>query len=179
MGLSVLHSTSPTFRYLQSQARYPSGIVATLTTVGVLPTEGCWDSPHSFAGISRICYGPSMSRSQTPELHVRLLRNVRAIREDKGWSQTRLAEEASRLGLPWNRATVSDLELDPPRRNLTAAELTLLPAVLGVELSDLLGKGSVRIGSAEVSSRTVLRLLGGQASRVRERDIRLKARGRR
>lgn len=116
-----------------------------------------------------------MTRTQAAELHATIAQNMRAIRQERGWSQEQLAERAAAVGLPWNRSWVADLENG--RRYVSVEEIILLPLALEVEVSDLLGRGPVRVGSVEVSSRTILKLLGGHASQVRNRDIRLQGRG--
>jgi transcriptional regulator with XRE-family HTH domain len=114
------------------------------------------------------CYLLPMTKSR--DLYEVVAESVRELRRSRGWSQEHLAERAAAVGLPWNRSWVADLENG--RRYLSVEELILLPLALGLELSDLLGKGSLRIGSAEVSSRTVLKLLSGNASQVRKVEIR-------
>lgn len=66
---------------------------------------------------------------EVPSLSVAVARRVRAIREEGGVTADQLAEAARFVGLGWQRGTVASLETG--RREVTAAELLLLPLILG------------------------------------------------
>jgi transcriptional regulator with XRE-family HTH domain len=75
-------------------------------------------------------------------------RRLREIRETHGWVQEDVARAARGAGLDWSRATVAAIETG--RRDLSAAELVYLPAVLSTaagtpftpyELADLIPDG--------------------------------------
>lgn len=49
-------------------------------------------------------------------------RRVRALRTDRGWTQQQLADEMERLGFPWKRITVAEVE-GVRRRSVSVDEL--------------------------------------------------------
>ena len=67
-------------------------------------------------------------------------RQVRARRDGRGWSGARLAEEMTRLGVPWDRSTVAKLEtgrrsvVSVPELLALAVALEVTPAALLVDL---------------------------------------------
>jgi transcriptional regulator with XRE-family HTH domain len=65
--------------------------------------------------------------------------NLRRIRAEKGWRQEDVAVHARQLGLRWDAATVTAIELG--RRQLSAGELLLLPSLLDAPLTELLLSG--------------------------------------
>lgn len=68
----------------------------------------------------------------------RLIMNaVRSLRDAKGWSAERLADEMTAVGIPWNTAIVTNLELGR-RKSLRVHELLALAYVLDAKPLDLL-----------------------------------------
>lgn len=65
---------------------------------------------------------------QASSLSVSVAHRVRAIREEGGVTADRIAEAARYFGLGWQRGTVASIETG--RREVTAAELLLLPLIL-------------------------------------------------
>lgn len=57
--------------------------------------------------------------------------NVKALRDDRGWSAERLAAEMSAVGIPWKRIVVTKLE-NGRRQSLNVAEWLALAAVFKV-----------------------------------------------
>jgi transcriptional regulator with XRE-family HTH domain len=71
------------------------------------------------------------------ELQQALIDAMRRMRQERGWSQDRLAEGARLYGLSWTRSTVSDLEATPRRRDLSIDEFLLLPKILDRSQAEL------------------------------------------
>src|SRR5947209_3845877 len=75
-----------------------------------------------------------MSKDRPP-LQTVLGQTLRAIREDRGWSQDRLAKRARDCGLNWTRSALAKVERG--EREIRLGEFLLLPAVLGFPLPGL------------------------------------------
>lgn len=65
------------------------------------------------------------------EITARIGREVRRIREDRGWSGQHISDRTAQLGHSVGRATISELE-NGKRRNIAVAELLVLAASLEV-----------------------------------------------
>ena len=78
-----------------------------------------------------------MPNQEPLSLQQALVEAMRRIRRRHGWSQDRLAEMARWHGLSWTRSTVSDLEAQPRRRDLSIDEFVLLPDLLDVSESEV------------------------------------------
>lgn len=68
--------------------------------------------------------------AQTHSTEVIAIR-VRQVRRRKGWTAERLGEEMAKVGLPWNRSVMANLE-SGRRRYVTVDELLALAYVLDV-----------------------------------------------
>jgi transcriptional regulator with XRE-family HTH domain len=119
-----------------------------------------------------------VAESDIVPLQAVLARNAKEARKARGWSQDHVASRAVRLGLPWSRSTVADAEAQ--RRAFSVDELVLLPLVLEVEMSQLLGVGPLGakdpdslllVGFAETPVKTLLRVLSNMASLVAAEDL--------
>ncbi len=60
-----------------------------------------------------------------------IARQVRKARNDRGWSAQRLAEELQKVGLPWDRTIIANLE-NGRRQAVSVEELLALSYVLAV-----------------------------------------------
>lgn len=81
-----------------------------------------------------------MEQSSSPEMlptSATIAVRMRELRKAKGWSAAKLAEEMTRVGVPWERLTVTKLETSR-RQSVTADELVALSIVLGVPVFGLL-----------------------------------------
>lgn len=78
--------------------------------------------------------GDALSRARP--FAVAVGEQLRATREVAGLTAQDVARKARRLGLSWHRPTVGQIEQG--KRNISAAELFLLPLVYGKPLHDLL-----------------------------------------
>jgi transcriptional regulator with XRE-family HTH domain len=99
-------------------------------------------------------------------LNEAIARRVRRLREERGWTQDRLADRLREAGFTgWSRSMVAALETR--RRQVSAGDLIALSAALGVPPADLVPRrsGSVSLdnGSSISLERAVL-ILGGGAS---------------
>ena len=65
--------------------------------------------------------------------------NLKRLREDAGLRQDELAARARAAGLPWTQATVAGIETG--RRQVSAAELVVVPGLLHVGGGELLKAG--------------------------------------
>jgi len=62
--------------------------------------------------------------------------NVKALREEAGWTQAQLAEAMTRLGFDWKRITMAEAEA--ASRRVTYEELVGLAVLFGVPVVELL-----------------------------------------
>ncbi len=70
--------------------------------------------------------------SQTPLMpHDAIATRVRDLRKGRGWSAQRLAEEMVKVGIPWDRSIVANLE-SRRRRAINVEEFLALAYVLNV-----------------------------------------------
>lgn len=99
----------------------------------------------------------AVPRKPTPYQEVLRL-NLRRLRAAKEWRQEDVAARARTLGLRWDAATVTGLELG--RRHISAGELLLLPTLLEVPLTEfLVAEGSVDFDGAAIPKEVLLRWL--------------------
>ncbi|MDD4866184.1 MAG: helix-turn-helix transcriptional regulator [Mycobacterium sp.] len=71
------------------------------------------------------------------ELAARVAAQVRALRNARGWTGQRLAQEMARLGIAWDRYTVTNLERGR-RQDVTVDELQALADVFDIKYPWLL-----------------------------------------
>ncbi|WAL64466.1 helix-turn-helix transcriptional regulator [Amycolatopsis cynarae] len=70
-----------------------------------------------------------MDQVEAPTEHI--AKRVRALRDARGWNAQRLADEMTKVGVEWNRGTVTKLE-NGRRASVSVAELLALGWVLDV-----------------------------------------------
>lgn len=100
-----------------------------------------------------------MTSEESPTLDAVIGRNLRRLREARGWSQDEAAVEARRTGLQWSRSTVGALETGA--KTLDFSEAVLLTLVLNEPLKKLLAGNDdpVRVGTVEPSLRLIRRVV--------------------
>lgn len=102
---------------------------------------------------------------------------VRARRLECGLTQDETARRAQEYGLSWDRASVAHIERGA--RELSVAELFLVPAILEIEIPDLLGKGAGSIALSETARATpkaLAALVSGRSEDAMD-DIRIRLPG--
>lgn len=80
--------------------------------------------------------GPE-SAPTLPEITAILARRVKYLRDKRGWSAERLAEEMTRVGVPWKRVVVSKLE-SGRRQSVSLTEVLALAYVFNVGVVHLI-----------------------------------------
>lgn len=80
--------------------------------------------------------GPE-SAPALPEITAILARRVKYLRAKRGWSAERLAEEMTRVGVPWKRVVVSKLE-GGRRQSVSLTEVLALAYVFNVGVVHLI-----------------------------------------
>lgn len=96
--------------------------------------------------------------------------NIRHLREERGWSQSRLAGEMARVGFRWHQSTVSEVEPkvrgdgdeESVTRGLRIEELFALAVAFGVPLARLLIPDTdteVSVGELSLPPETLTALL--------------------
>lgn len=85
----------------------------------------------ALAVVRQVIYAVSVEHMQTRNLSAVAAGNVRAWREEQGWSQTRLAEAVQALGVSMNRSIVANIE-SGRRDQITLEELAGFAQALNV-----------------------------------------------
>lgn len=93
--------------------------------------------------------------------------NVKAVREEAGWTQARLAESMTEIGFNWKRITVAEAESN--KRRISYEELCAFAALFSVTIASLLTPdpdiGVRLLDSAEPSdAATIAELVIGSGS---------------
>jgi transcriptional regulator with XRE-family HTH domain len=80
----------------------------------------------------RVRYCASVTHTEESSTIHRLIgERIKQLRNKRGWSAQRLGEEMARVGIPWNRSIVVNIE-QGRRSYITVEELVALGRVLGV-----------------------------------------------